>query len=406
MSLFGALMGDFDDDLGFMNNHMNHHMNAMNMQMRSMNRLMNSFMPDPFNMLAPSPFDPGFQQGALMERSQQAMAPMGGGLFGFPPMPTFNRLLNADIGATNGASFCQSNVMTVSTGPDGRPQIYQASSSTKTGPGGVRETRKTVQDSRTGFKKMAIGHHIGERAHIIEKEQDLRSGQLEERQEFINLDEEEAEQFDREFTTRATRGIMPHGGSRGGMQAIQGVHPAPGTSTVTIEPLDDDDDDDCVIQEPSRSVRQLPALPAPPTAPHNSDSSAAAATTTTTTSTAAASSPTVYDVTNNNNNNYLGAGNLSSSRRAYLRNAQHLATPRRPLRTPSSSPLATVSNASHSIAGTTSIHPHPYAANHAAARRQQRLKHHHQGSGNGNHNGGTEDASEPRTKSAKRNKPQ
>ncbi|KAL7735806.1 hypothetical protein ACLKA6_017810 [Drosophila palustris] len=323
MSLFGALMGDFDDDLGFMNNHMNHHMNAMNMQMRSMNRLMNSFMPDPFSMLAPSPFDPGFQQGALMERSPQAMAPMGGGLFGFPPMPTFNRLLNADIGAPSGASFCQSNVMTVSTGPDGRPQIYQASSSTKTGPGGVRETRKTVQDSRTGLKKMAIGHHIGERAHIIEKEQDLRSGQLEERQEFINLDEEEAEQFDREFTTRATRGIMPHGGSRGGMQSIQGVHPAPATSTVTIEPLDDDDDDDCVIQEPSRSVRQLPALPAPPTASHNS------------------------------------------------------------------------------------IHPHPYAANHAAARRQQRLKHHHQGNGNGNVNGGgAEDASEPRTKSAKRNKPQ
>ncbi|XP_060652565.1 myeloid leukemia factor isoform X2 [Drosophila nasuta] len=406
MSLFGALMGDFDDDLGFMNNHMNHHMNAMNMQMRSMNRLMNSFMPDPFSMLAPSPFDPGFQQGALMERSQQAMAPMGGGLFGFPPMPSFNRLLNgADMGATNGASFCQSNVMTVSTGPDGRPQIYQASSSTKTGPGGVRETRKTVQDSRTGVKKMAIGHHIGERSHIIEKEQDLRSGQLEERQEFINLDEEEAEQFDREFTTRANRGVMPHGGHRGGMRAIQA--PVSSGSTVTIEPLDDDDDDDCVIQEPSHSGR--PALPAPPTAPHGSDT---AATTSSPHRNAAIitspapSSPTVYGVTNNN---YLGGnGNASSSsRRAYLRNAQHLATPRRPLRTPSSSPLATVSSASHSIAGSPSIHPHPYAANHAAARRQQRLKHHHhhhQGNGNG---GTTEEATEPRIKSAKRsNKPQ
>ncbi|KRF79426.1 myeloid leukemia factor isoform X4 [Drosophila virilis] len=269
MSLFGALMGDFDDDLGFMNNHMNHHMNAMNMQMRSMNRLMNSFMPDPFNMLGPSPFDPGFQQGALMERGQQSMAPMGGGLFGFPAMPGFNRLINADIGANNGASFCQSTVMTMSSGPDGRPQIYQASTSTKTGPGGVRETRKTVQDSRSGLKKMAIGHHIGERAHIIEKEQDLRSGQLEERQEFINLDEEEAEQFDREFTTRATRGIMPHGSGHGGLQAIRGARPTAGGSTVTIEPLDDDDDD-CVIQEPPRTGRQLPALPAPPTAPHSS----------------------------------------------------------------------------------------------------------------------------------------
>lgn len=174
----------------------------------------------------------------------------------------------ADIGANNGASFCQSTVMTMSSGPDGRPQIYQASTSTKTGPGGVRETRKTVQDSRTGVKKMAIGHHIGERAHIIEKEQDLHSGQLEERQEFINLDEEEAEQFDREFTTRATRGVLPHGSGRTGMQGI-GPGPSHSNSTLTIEPLDDDDDDDCVIQEPVRSGRQLPALPAPPSASHS-----------------------------------------------------------------------------------------------------------------------------------------
>lgn len=159
--------------------------------------------------------------------------------------------------------------MTMSSGPDGRPQIYQASTSTKTGPGGVRETRKTVQDSRTGVKKMAIGHHIGERAHIIEKEQDMRSGQLEERQEFINLEEEEAEQFDREFTTRASRGIVQPGHrGGGGMQAIMPARPA--ASTLTIEPVEDDDeDDDCVIQEqqpPMRSVagRHLPPTPAAP----------------------------------------------------------------------------------------------------------------------------------------------
>ncbi|XP_017839035.1 myeloid leukemia factor isoform X1 [Drosophila busckii] len=305
-----------------LNNHMNHHMNAMNMQMRSMNRLMNTFMPDPFNMLGASPFDPGFQQNALMDRNQQAMMPMGGGLFGFPAMPNFNRLLNADIGANNGASFCQSTVMTMSSGPDGRPQIYQASTSTKTGPGGVRETRKTVQDSRTGMKKMAIGHHIGERAHIIEKEQDLRSGQLEERQEFINLDEEEAEQFNREFTTRATRGVMPRGNGNHGMQAICAARPT--TSTVTIEPLDDDDDDDCVIQEPTRIGRQLPALPGQPTAqPPNS------------------------------------------------------------------------------------VNRHAYGANSAAARRQHRLKHHHQQQQQQHSQDSREvdqEDTEPRTKSAKRNK--
>lgn len=67
-------------------------------------------------------------------------------------------------------------------GSDGRPQVYKATSSTKTGPGGLKETQKTVQDSRTGVKKMAIGHHIGERAHVIEREQNVRTGHEEERQ--------------------------------------------------------------------------------------------------------------------------------------------------------------------------------------------------------------------------------
>jgi len=44
-------------------------------------------------------------------------------------------------------------------------------------------------DSRSGVKKMAIGHHIGERAHVLEREQNVHSGDREERQEFINLDE-------------------------------------------------------------------------------------------------------------------------------------------------------------------------------------------------------------------------
>lgn len=101
--------------------------------------------------------------------------------------------------------------MSMTHGPDGRPQVYQATSSTKTGPGGIKETRKTVEDSRTGVKKMAIGHHIGERAHIIEKEKNVYNGQLEERQDFINLDEEEAEDFDKEFKVKARQatGVGP-----------------------------------------------------------------------------------------------------------------------------------------------------------------------------------------------------
>jgi hypothetical protein len=58
-----------------------------------------------------------------------------------------------------------------------------------TAPGGVKETKKTECDSRSGVKKIAIGHHIGDRAHVLEREQNLHSGEREERQEFVNLDE-------------------------------------------------------------------------------------------------------------------------------------------------------------------------------------------------------------------------
>jgi len=92
--------------------------------------------------------------------------------------------------ASNGNchSFMSQSVMTMSSGPDGRPQVYQETMSTRMAPGGIKETKKTVSDSRTGTRKMAIGHHIGERAHILERERNVQ-GDEEERQEFINLDE-------------------------------------------------------------------------------------------------------------------------------------------------------------------------------------------------------------------------
>lgn len=181
--------------------------------MRQMNSMMSSiFSNDPMNIFGGmSPFaaleGPSALTGARMP--QRNLMPMG-----FAAMPNMNRLLNSDdLSAPPGASFCSSRVVSMTHGPDGRPQVYQATSSTKTGPNGLRETQRTVQDSRTGLKKMAIGHHIGERAHIIEREQNTYSGQQEERQDFINLDEEEAEDFNREFQQR-TRSVM--GGSNSG----------------------------------------------------------------------------------------------------------------------------------------------------------------------------------------------
>jgi myeloid leukemia factor 1 len=57
---------------------------------------------------------------------------------------------------------------------------------------------------------MAVGHHIGERSRVIEKEQNIRTGEREEREELINLDEEEAEDFERDFQTKAQQQAYPN----------------------------------------------------------------------------------------------------------------------------------------------------------------------------------------------------
>ncbi|XP_049876401.1 myeloid leukemia factor isoform X2 [Pectinophora gossypiella] len=183
MSLFGSLMADVEDD-PFFGSHMRH--------MRQMNNMMNSLFSDPFGMLGG-----GGPLAIGGPRHGSSLMPF------MPQMPSLNRLFSGDLdGMGTGSSFSSSTVV-MSSGPGGNPQVYSSTSSTKIGPNGVKETRKTLQDSRTGTKKMSIGHHIGERAHLIEREQNLYSGDAEERQEFINIEEEEAEDFDREFQVKA-----------------------------------------------------------------------------------------------------------------------------------------------------------------------------------------------------------
>lgn len=193
-------------------------------QMRQMNNMMNSLFGDPFG---------GMMGGMNAMNAMNAIASPQQ-MFGRQLMPMFtnnmsNRLLNVtDMPSHGGIGYSSSSVFSMSTGPDGKPQIYQATSSTKQGPGGVRETRKTLQDSRSGTKKMSIGHHIGERAHVVEKLQDLSTGQMEENEELINLDEEEKETFNREFSQKA----RTLAGRRHGPE-IQAIMPASSPSSST-----------------------------------------------------------------------------------------------------------------------------------------------------------------------------
>ncbi|XP_033342779.2 myeloid leukemia factor isoform X1 [Megalopta genalis] len=206
MSLFGSLMGDLDDDPFF---------GSQMRSMRQMNDMMNSIFSDPFGMMGQNAITNG-GHGARHPQSNLQMMP-----FGFPLMPSFNmntvfRDFDNVAQGGNCHSFTTRSVMTMANGPDGRPQVYQETMSTTTAPGGVKETKKTVSDSRTGVKKMAIGHHIGERAHILEREHNVHNGDQEERQEFINLDEEEAESFNNEWESRTRNAVGSIGNSHYG----------------------------------------------------------------------------------------------------------------------------------------------------------------------------------------------
>ncbi|KAM4895209.1 myeloid leukemia factor 1 isoform 3-T3 [Sylvia borin] len=98
-----------------------------------------------------------------------------------------------------GHSFSSSSMMTYSKVGDEPPKVFQASSQTRTAPGGVRETRRALKDSESGLEKIAIGHHIQDRAHVIRKSKNAKTGDEEMNQEFINLDESEADTFDQEW---------------------------------------------------------------------------------------------------------------------------------------------------------------------------------------------------------------
>lgn len=162
--------------------------NSIRNSMHQMNQMMNSFFggfPDPM----------------------AGMMGAGGGMFN-PMMGTMmGSIMDNHLGMManpQGQSFSSSTFMSYSSnGPNGQPQVYKASTSTRTGPGGIKETKKAVSDSRTGVKKLAIGHHIGDRAHIVERKKNLYSGDQEENEEYINLDDNEAEDFNNEWRNKA-----------------------------------------------------------------------------------------------------------------------------------------------------------------------------------------------------------
>ncbi|XP_070561573.1 myeloid leukemia factor 2-like [Ptychodera flava] len=144
-------------------------------------------------------FDSGFNFKSAFDMMDQSHSAM---------MSSFSRHMKNMIdhiekGAMSGNPdahhFHQTSVSHYARDDKGEPSYYQASSSTRTAPGGIKETKKALRDSRAGIEKMAIGHHIGDRGHIVGKSRNRRTGEDNEHQDFVNMDESDAPTFDKEW---------------------------------------------------------------------------------------------------------------------------------------------------------------------------------------------------------------
>ncbi|XP_063162585.1 myeloid leukemia factor 1 isoform X2 [Candoia aspera] len=111
----------------------------------------------------------------------------------------------------NAHSFSSSSMMTYCKKGDQPPKVFQASAQTRIAPGGIKETRKAVKDSESGLEKMSIGHHIQDRGHVIQKAKNNKTGDEELNQDFINLDEGEANAFDEQWQKEILK-FKPSGG--------------------------------------------------------------------------------------------------------------------------------------------------------------------------------------------------
>ncbi|XP_029374291.1 myeloid leukemia factor 1 isoform X2 [Echeneis naucrates] len=111
---------------------------------------------------------------------------------------------------SNTHSFSSSSVMTYSKVGNEPPKVFQATTSTRRAPGGIKETRHAVKDSESGLEKMSIGHHIQDRGHVVEKKYNKKTGEKEFIQDFQNLDESEAQSFDDEWQQEVSK-FQPSG---------------------------------------------------------------------------------------------------------------------------------------------------------------------------------------------------
>lgn len=171
---------------------------------------------DPFGGLMMSPFGVfggGAGGGGLMGLHNSMMLG-GGGLNGMMSMMQQQASSNAP------GTFVQQQFVSYRSDGVNPPEVVERTHMNRVGPGGVREERRTLRDSRSGVQQMSIGRHINDRGHVMERSRNRRTGEEEENQEFINIEEEEAEQFQNEWSTRMGAAAGASNGRHGNHRSL------------------------------------------------------------------------------------------------------------------------------------------------------------------------------------------
>lgn len=178
--------------------------------MRNMMQSMGMNMGMPFGggIFGDHPGQPGPSQDPISSMLPHGfMSPMS--MMMMDPFQSMQQTMSMANGAGNGGfSYCSSSVTSYTTDEHGRPQVYQQSSEVKQGPNGIKETKNAIRDSKTGHQELAIGHHMNERARIKKKSKNVYTGEEEQAEDLVNLDESEAETFEQTWMNQA-RNITP-----------------------------------------------------------------------------------------------------------------------------------------------------------------------------------------------------
>jgi hypothetical protein len=90
--------------------------------------------------------------------------------------------------------------------------VYQETTTSRLGPGGVRETQRAVRDGRTGKESITLRRGLGERERTVTRTRDA-SGQETADDVLKGIAAEEAAAFDREWAERASK--LPPAGAFG-----------------------------------------------------------------------------------------------------------------------------------------------------------------------------------------------